>query len=252
MSQITLGRYLFERLHQIHVDTVFGVPGDFNLVLLDKLYEVDGMRWAGDTNELNAAYAADGYARIKGMSCVITTFGVGELSALNGIAGAYSEHVGILHVVGIPSTVSQAKGLLLHHTLGDGDFDVFHRMSANISKTSSMLNDVASAPAEIDRCIRATYISKRPVYLGIPANYFDVQVSADLLRTPIDMSLKANDKEAEDEVINEILNLVKGAKNPIVIADGCAARHNVEDETRKLVDVTQLPALVYTTRKWYN
>jgi len=242
MSQITLGRYLFERLHQIHVDTVFGVPGDFNLVLLDKLYEVDGMRWAGDTNELNAAYAADGYARIKGMSCVITTFGVGELSALNGIAGAYSEHVGILHVVGIPSTVSQAKGLLLHHTLGDGDFDVFHRMSANISKTSSMLNDIASAPAEIDRCIRATYISKRPVYLGIPANYFDVQVSADLLRTPIDMSLKANDKEAEDEVINEILNLVKGAKNPIVIADGCAARHNVEDETRKLVDVTQFPA----------
>ena len=242
MSTITLGRYLFERLHQVHVDTVFGVPGDFNLVLLDKLYEVDGMRWAGDTNELNAAYAADGYARIKGMSCVITTFGVGELSALNGIAGAYSEHVGILHVVGIPSTVSQAKGLLLHHTLGDGDFDVFHRMSTNISKTSSMLNDIASAPSEIDRCIRATYISKRPVYLGIPANYFDVEVSADLLKTPIDLSLKPNNKEAEDEVINEILTMVKAAKNPIIIADGCASRHSVEAETRQLVDITQYPS----------
>ncbi|KAG0658558.1 Pyruvate decarboxylase 1 [Maudiozyma exigua] len=242
MSTITLGRYLFERLHQVHVDTVFGVPGDFNLVLLDKLYEVDGMRWAGDTNELNAAYAADGYARIKGMSCVITTFGVGELSALNGIAGAYAEHVGILHVVGIPSTVSQAKGLLLHHTLGDADFDVFHRMSTNISKTTSMLTDIASAPSEIDRCIRATYISKRPVYIGIPANYFDVEISADLLKTPIDLTMKPNHKEAEDEVINEILSMVKASKNPIIIADGCASRHNVETETRQLVDITQFPA----------
>ncbi|GMM57634.1 hypothetical protein DAKH74_042500 [Maudiozyma humilis] len=242
MSTISLGRYLFERLNQVNVNTVFGVPGDFNLVLLDKLYEVKGMRWAGDTNELNAAYAADGYARIKGMSCVITTFGVGELSALNGIAGAYSEHVGVLHVVGTPSTVSVAKGLLLHHTLGDGDFDVFHRMSANISYTTSMLTDTATAASEIDRCIRATFISKRPVYLGIPANYYDVQVSADLLKTPIDMSLKPNNKEAEDEVIKEILEMVKAAKNPIIIADACASRHNVEKETKQLIDVTQFPA----------
>ena len=242
MSTISLGRYLFERLNQVNVNTVFGVPGDFNLVLLDKLYEVEGMRWAGDTNELNAAYAADGYARIKGMSCVITTFGVGELSALNGIAGAYSEHVGVLHVVGTPSTVSVAKGLLLHHTLGDGDFDVFHRMSANISYTTSMLTDTATAASEIDRCIRATFISKRPVYLGIPANYYDVPIAADLLKTPIDMSLKPNNKEAEDEVITEILSMVKAAKNPIIIADGCASRHNVEKETKQLIDITQYPA----------
>ena len=86
MASITLGRYLFERLHQVDVQTIFGLPGDFNLTLLDRIYEVPGMRWAGDTNELNAAYAADGYARIKGMSSIITTFGVRELSSLNGIA----------------------------------------------------------------------------------------------------------------------------------------------------------------------
>ncbi|GMM55125.1 hypothetical protein DAKH74_017410 [Maudiozyma humilis] len=242
MSTISLGRFLFERLKQVNINTVFGVPGDFNLVLLDKIYEVEGMRWAGDTNELNAAYAADGYARTKGMACVMTTFGVGELSALNGIAGAYSEHVGVLHVVGTPSTVSQAKGLLLHHTLGDGDFDVFHRMSANISYTTSMITDAKVATSEIDRCIRATFVSKRPVYMGIPANFYDIPVSVDLLKTPIDMSLQPNNKEAEDEVIKEILEMVKAAKNPIVIADACASRHNVEKETKQLVDITQFPA----------
>lgn len=38
----------------------------------------------GNVNELNAAYAADGYARINGIAAICTTFGVGELSALNG------------------------------------------------------------------------------------------------------------------------------------------------------------------------
>ncbi|CCD22298.1 alpha-keto acid decarboxylase family protein NDAI_0A01400 [Naumovozyma dairenensis CBS 421] len=244
MSEITLGRYLFERLSQVNVNTIFGLPGDFNLSLLDKIYETPGMRWAGNANELNAAYAADGYARIKGMSCIITTFGVGELSALNGIAGSYAEHVGVLHVVGVPSISSQAKQLLLHHTLGNGDFTVFHRMSANISETTAMVTDIATAPAEIDRCIRTTYVTQRPVYLGLPANLVDLKVPASLLETPIDLSLKPNDAEAEAEVLEEVLSLIKNAKNPVILADACCSRHDVKVETRKLIDITQFPSFV--------
>lgn len=244
MSEITLGRYLFERLNQVDTNTIFGLPGDFNLSLLDKIYEVPGMRWAGNANELNAAYAADGYARVKGMAAIITTFGVGELSALNGIAGSYAEHVGVLHIVGVPSISSQAKQLLLHHTLGNGDFTVFHRMSANISETTAMVTDIASAPAEIDRCIRTTYVTQRPVYLGLPANLVDLKVPASLLDTPIDLGLKPNDAEAEDEVVENVLTLIKEAKNPIILADACCSRHDVKDETRKLIDITQFPSFV--------
>ncbi|AMD18659.1 HBL243Cp [Eremothecium sinecaudum] len=244
MSEITLGRYLFERLKQVEVQTIFGLPGDFNLSLLDKIYEVPGMRWAGNANELNAAYAADGYARLKGMSCIITTFGVGELSALNGIAGSYAEHVGVLHVVGVPSISSQAKQLLLHHTLGNGDFTVFHRMSANISETTAVLTDITSAPSEIDRCIRTCYITQRPVYLGLPANLVDLMVPASLLSTPIDLSLKPNDAEAEAEVVESVLQMIANAKNPVILSDACASRHDVKAETKKLIDATQFPAFV--------
>lgn len=244
MSEITLGRYLFERLRQVEANTIFGVPGDFNLALLDKIYEVQGLRWAGNANELNASYAADGYARVKGMAALVTTFGVGELSALNGIAGSYAEHVGVLHIVGVPSVSSQAKQLLLHHTLGNGDFTVFHRMSANISETTSMLTDITSAPSEIDRCIRATYVNQRPVYLGLPANLVDQKVPASLLKTPIDLSLKENDPEAEKEVIDTVLDLIKDAKNPVILADACCSRHDVKAETRKLIDLTQFPSFV--------
>ncbi|QLQ81168.1 hypothetical protein HG537_0E05230 [Torulaspora globosa] len=244
MSEITLGRYLFERLKQVDTNTIFGLPGDFNLSLLDKIYEIPGMRWAGNANELNAAYAADGYARVKGMAAIVTTFGVGELSALNGIAGSYAEHVGVLHIVGVPSISSQAKQLLLHHTLGNGDFTVFHRMSANISETTAMLTDINSAPSEIDRCIRTTYVTQRPVYLGLPANFVDLKVPASLLDTPIDLSLKPNDAEAENEVVENVLAMIKDAKNPVILADACCSRHDCKEETRKLIDITQFPSFV--------
>lgn len=241
MSTITLGRYLFERLSQLQVNTIFGLPGDFNLSLLDKIYEVEGMKWAGNANELNAAYAADGYSRVKGLGCLVTTFGVGELSALNGVAGSYAEHVGMLHVVGVPSISSQAKQLLLHHTLGNGDFTVFHRMSNNISQTTAFLSDINSAPAEIDRCIREAYIYQRPVYVGLPANLVDLHVPASLLSTPIDLALRANEPEAQAEVVDSVLKLVSEAKNPVILVDACASRHSVKAEVEKLVDLTQFP-----------
>ncbi|CAG85124.2 DEHA2B03872p [Debaryomyces hansenii CBS767] len=243
MSEVSLGRYIFERLRQLSVQTVFGLPGDFNLSLLDKIYEVDGLRWAGNANELNAAYAADGYSRVKGLACLITTFGVGELSALNGIGGAFAEHVGLVHIVGVPSISSQAKQLLLHHTLGNGDFTVFHRMSNNISQTTAFISDIKSAPKEIDRCIREAYIFQRPVYIGLPANLVDINVPAVLLNIPIDLSLRENDPEAQEEVIDNILQLISEASNPVILVDACTSRHNCNGEVEALVNKTQFPVL---------
>jgi pyruvate decarboxylase len=74
------------------------------------------------------------------MSALVTTFGVGELSAVNAIAGAYSEHVPVVHIVGMPSTVSQRDGMLLHHTLGNGNFNVFADMNREISCAMAKLN----------------------------------------------------------------------------------------------------------------
>lgn len=138
-SPVDVAEYLFTRLRQMGVQSIHGLPGDYNLVALDYIPEL-GLKWVGNCNELNAGkspkihfqvpylispgYAADGYARIKGISAIVTTFGVGELSALNAIAGAYSEHVPIVHIVGLPSTISQRDGMLLHHTLGNGNFNV--------------------------------------------------------------------------------------------------------------------------------
>lgn len=93
----TVGDYLLDRLAELGVSEIFGVPGDYNLQFLDHIVAHPTIRWVGSANELNAGYAADGYGRLRGMSAVVTTFGVGELSVTNAIAGSYAEHVPVVH-----------------------------------------------------------------------------------------------------------------------------------------------------------
>ncbi|KAL1857825.1 hypothetical protein Plec18167_001773 [Paecilomyces lecythidis] len=242
-SPIDVAEYLFRRLHEVGVRSVHGVPGDYNLVALDYIPKV-GLHWVGSTNELNAGYAADGYARLKGISALVTTFGVGELSALNAVAGAYSEYVPVVHIVGQPSTLSQRNGMLLHHTLGNGDFNVFTNMSAGISCNVARLNDAHEAATLIDNAIRECWIRSRPVYISLPSDIVQKKIEGERLKTPIDLSLPDNDSEKEDYVVDVVLKYLHAAKSPIILVDACAIRHRVLDEVHDLVEASGLPAFV--------
>lgn len=118
----TLGRHLARRLVQIGVKDVFSVPGDFNLTLLDHLIAEPELNLIGCCNELNAGYAADGYARAKGVGACVVTFTVGGLSVLNAIAGAYSENLPVICIVGGPNSNDYGTNRILHHTIGLPDF----------------------------------------------------------------------------------------------------------------------------------
>lgn len=118
----TMGRHLARRLVEIGVRDIFAVPGDFNLVLLDHLLAEPGLNVIGCCNELNAGYAADGYARHKGIGAVVVTFTVGGLSVINAIAGAYSENLPVICIVGGPNSNDFGTDRILHHTIGLPDF----------------------------------------------------------------------------------------------------------------------------------
>lgn len=165
----TVADYLLDRIAECGIDHLFGVPGDYNLQLLDHVIDHPTVRWVGCANELNAAYAADGYARVAGAGALLTTFGVGELSAINGIAGSYAEYVPVLHLVGTPCSGAQRRGELMHHTLGDGDFQQFYRMSQPVCAASAVL-DAQNACHEIDRVLCRMLNDHRPGYLMLPAD----------------------------------------------------------------------------------
>ncbi len=165
----TVADYLLDRLAGCGIGHLFGVPGDYNLQFLDHVIDHPTLRWVGCANELNAAYAADGYARMSGAGALLITFGVGELSAINGIAGSYAEYVPVLHIVGAPCSAAQQRGELMHHTLGDGDFRHFYRMSQAISAASAIL-DEQNACFEIDRVLGEMLAARRPGYIMLPAD----------------------------------------------------------------------------------
>lgn len=258
--RVDVAEYLFCRLHQVGIKAVHGVPGDYNLVALDYIKKA-GLDWVGNCNELNAGYAADGYARIKGespvrlvcvltntlllgMSALVTTFGVGELSAINAIAGSYSEYVPVVHIVGMPSTLSQADGMLLHHTLGNGDFQVFANMFRSVSCCFVNLTDPATAAADIDHALRECRVQSRPVYIGLPTDIVQKHVEGTRLDTSIDLSFPPNPVEKEDYVVNVVLKSLQEARNPVILVDACAIRHGALAETRALIEKSGLPVFV--------
>ena len=99
----TVIQHVLGRLKDIGIDNIFGVAGDYAFPVQDAIVQYPGINWLGCCNELNAGYAADGYARIRGIGALSTTYGPGELGAISAIGGAYAENVPIFHLTGMPT-----------------------------------------------------------------------------------------------------------------------------------------------------
>ncbi|MCJ1314502.1 hypothetical protein MMC25_008184 [Agyrium rufum] len=242
MAPMKLGSYLLARVKQLGVNSIFGVPGDFQLGLLDLLPDVD-LTWRGSPNELIAAYAADGYSRVtQTPGCLITTFGPGELSALCGIAGSFAESVPVIHIVGYPPTPAIKGGAFLHHTLGpNADYEVYMEMSRGISAATTLLMDSRTAEAEIDRVLEEGIRHSRPVYIGVPADVCWDLVEGTRLTTPLKTKLEQNDCALEKKVVVECRKRLAEAKSAAIIVDAGTTRNNLLRLAEELVDVTGLP-----------
>ncbi|HME67772.1 MAG TPA: thiamine pyrophosphate-binding protein, partial [Streptosporangiaceae bacterium] len=136
---MTIGDFLLRRIREAGVEHAFGVPGDLNLEFLQQMEDSGVLKWIGTCNELNASYAADGYARLNGLAALIITNGVGALSAINGVAGSYSEKVPVICVCGSVPIKSLDRGLLMHHTIADGSVNTFMRAFEQVTVACARL-----------------------------------------------------------------------------------------------------------------
>ena len=108
-KQPTVADYIVARLAREGITDCFGVAGDFAFKLDAVEVRSEVIRWIGCSNELDAAYAADGYARVRGCSLLSTTYAVAELSALNGVMGAKAERSCVFHLVGMPESATSSR-----------------------------------------------------------------------------------------------------------------------------------------------
>jgi TPP-dependent 2-oxoacid decarboxylase len=231
-EDITVGQYLAHRLLELGGPHIFGLPGDFNLGLLDEMLSVPGTIWVGNTNELNGAYAADAYARtIQAVGALVTTYGVGELSALNGIAGSYAEDVPVVQITGMPLSAARTRGDLLHHTLADGDFDHFFRAYAEVTAAGAILRP-ENAGNEIDRILRVALDRSKPVYLGIPIDVATTLIPA----APLTRRLRPSpsDPATSDDFRAALTDAFAGHRGVTILAGMRIHRRGAESLLEKI------------------
>jgi indolepyruvate decarboxylase len=244
MGQPTVAAYTLTRLAQLGLDRVFGVPGDYAFPIDDAAENVPGLSWVGCANELNAAYAADGYARIRGAAILSTTYGVGELSALNGVMGSNAHRLPVFHLTGKPSERIQKLGLLTHHNLGDTLYDRFQPLSAAACCVQAVLTP-ANCVDELERVIREALRQSRPAYLVIS----EVQALLPVHGQPMNgLPLHAIQRqhsvaEELDAAVAAILERLERAQRPVAMVTDLVRRYGLRRQAEAFIRKANLPTV---------
>jgi indolepyruvate decarboxylase len=245
-QRMTIGDFLLRRLEEAGIRHLFGVPGDYNLTLLQQLHDSGTLEWIGNTGELVSSYAADGYARLNGLGALLVTNGVGALSALNGVAGSYAEHVPTICICGSIPLRSIERGLGMHHTMADGNFDHFLRAYEPVTAAQARITP-RNAAVEIDRLILTAWREKLPVYMEFPSDiaYLEIEVPA----SPLVLADPPSDPERLRSCIAAVAERLRAATSPAILVDADAARFGVAPELMELAQKMQAPVAVINAAK---
>jgi TPP-dependent 2-oxoacid decarboxylase len=237
-QRMKIGDFLLRRLKEAGVRHLFGVPGDYNLELLQQLQDSGALKWVGTCSELNASYAADGYARLNGLGALLVTNGVGALSAINGIGGSYSEHVPVICIAGSIPLRSLDRGLGMHHTMADGSWDHFLNAYAHVTAAHARLTP-RNAATEIDRLILTAWREKLPVYMELPSDigYLEIEVPT----SPLVLAHAPSDAERLRSCIAAIAERLAAATSPAILVDADADRFGVAPDLMALAEKIQAP-----------
>lgn len=240
-DQITVSEYIYRRILQLEVKSVFGVPGDFILSFCDEIKKTPELNWVGTCNELNGSYAADGYAKTSGkIGVFVSTFGVGELSAINGISGAFLEYAPVLHIVGTSSRSQKTDKRSYHHLIPQKNSRtpnhyVYENMVDSVCIVKESLSDISIATKQIDNAIEQVYKKLRPGYIFLPSDMATCMVSAERLYTPLDLTEADLNPELTEKIVQNILQRLYLSKSPAVIVDYLVKPFRQQEQISKLM-----------------
>jgi TPP-dependent 2-oxoacid decarboxylase len=235
MSGETIGEYLIRRLQEEGVGHVFGVPGDYVLGFFKKLEE-SPLQVVNTCDEQGAGFAADAYARIRGLGALCITFSVGGLKVANPVAQAYAERSPVVVISGAPGPGERQRNTLLHHKVRD--FETQQKVFAELTAGVAVLDDAVTAAAEIDRVLLLARRESLPVYIEIPRDMVNAEVVP-----PRKRSATADDSDPEvlGLAVADAAERIRGAKSPVILAGVELHRFGLQDALADLVRKTAIP-----------
>jgi indolepyruvate decarboxylase len=241
----TVADYLLTRLKQLDVTDVFQIPGDYVKHFTQALEHFDGIRTIGAINELDAAYAADAYARTRGLAAVSLQFGVSTFSALNAVAGAWVERSPIVVISATPGAdardITDMYDVLYHHSTGDLDAD--RKVYENVTVKAITLSTNVGAPEQIDDLLIEALTHRRPVYI---ACYKEVwgQPCPKPPKTPLKPRVISSPDAALRNAVDQAWTQISAAKTPLILAGVEVLRFGLSGLLQKIIDAS---GFLYTT-----
>lgn len=179
-TKYTVGQYLVDRLYELGLKHLFSIAGDYSIEWVDRYVAPSEIQVIAEVSELNAGYAADGYARQKGqdgVGALCVTYSAGALSAANPIAGAYAERVPVVLINGTPSVkrtlAFEQTGFSAHHFISgrQTDLQVFEYITA----AAVRIDSPHLAPMLIDYALTQCITERRPVYIELLEDMVDLE-----------------------------------------------------------------------------
>ncbi|WPV69214.1 alpha-keto acid decarboxylase family protein [Chitinophaga sp. LS1] len=244
-NTFTVADYLLTRLKQLNVTDVFQIPGDYVKHFTQALEYFNGINAIGAINELDAAYAADAYARTRGLAAVSLQYGVSTFSALNAIAGAYVERSPIVVISAAPGADMRNQtdryGMIFHHSTGNllADQNVY----SNVTVAAETLSTNVGAPEKIDNLLIQAITHKRPVYIACYKEVWQQPCPRPSAK-PLQPLLIKSEPAALENAVDMAWQIIINAKNPLIWAGVEVLRHGLTGLLQQIIDAS---GIYYTT-----
>jgi TPP-dependent 2-oxoacid decarboxylase len=231
----TIGTYLIRRLGEEGADHVFGVPGDY-VVTFFKQIEDSPLDLINTCDEQGAGFAADAYARFRGIGAACVTYCVGGLKIANAIAQAYAERSPVVVISGAPGTKERRRNPLLHHKMRD--FDTQLRVFRELTVGAAVLDDPHTAADTIERLLALCKRESRPVYIEIPRDMALAEIGSAVSSPPEE---EASDPEALAAAVAEAVERISAARQPVIIAGVELHRFRLQGEVMRIFEAAGIP-----------
>ena len=232
----TVGSFLFDYLHRLGVTHVFGIPGDFALPTF-RWMEASPLKVITMTHEPSVGFAADAYARLNGLGVACVTYCVGGLNMLNSVACAYAEKSPLLVISGGPSPKDRTKDVLMHHKVRT--FDTQRRIFEEVTCATAVLLDPETAAQEIMRVVETMLEQSRPGYIEVPFDVVDMPIP--FVPAIRNRPAAESDQENLAAMLEDAVEAISKAKQPVIIADIELHRHGLVDQALALASKFNIP-----------
>lgn len=244
--KIKLAKYVSQFLIDNNIDHCFMVTGGGAMHLDDALGHQEGLSCVFNHHEQACSIAAEAYARMTGkIAAVCVTSGPGGTNAITGVMGGFLDSIPMFILSGQVKreTTTWSCPELNLRQLGDQEFDIIGSVS-NMTKYAVMVTEPNEIAYHLEKAMYlATNGRKGPVWLDIPLDVQGAMIETDNLRHFSDDEKTETVKPVSTDIIKDVLEKIKNAKAPLILAGTGIRLGKAEGELLELIDKLKIPVV---------